>query len=117
MVQASEVDPAILPLPAALRGSTGGAATSNVDPAHPVEFLSVIFNQQESNEVLRISKKAMTPMWLTRSMYKKLPTDVKFEMSPIDTRELQSKYVAFEQELNRRAASDLSVTQLKQKAS
>ena len=67
--------------------------------------------------MLRISKKAMTPMWLTRSMYKKLPTDIKFEMSPMDTQQLQSRYVAFEQDLNRRAASDPSLNQLKQKAS
>ena len=66
--------------------------------------------------MLRISKKAMTPMWLTRSMYKKLPTDVKFELAPIDTHALQQRYVAFEQDLSRRAAKDPSLSQLKQKA-
>ena len=46
MVQASEVDPASLPLPQALQA--GNTASTN-DPEHPVEFLSVIFNQQEQN--------------------------------------------------------------------
>ena len=81
----SAFDPASLPLPQGLQNDAGAA--SNAD--HPVEFLSVIFNQREPNEVLRISKKAMTPIWLTRNMYKKLPTDVKFELAPMDTADLQ----------------------------
>ena len=52
--------------------------------------------------MLRISKKAITPMWLTRNMYKKLATDVKFELPPIDTADLQARYAAFEKSLNER---------------
>ena len=42
------VDPATLPLPQALRSNNGAAAAQN-DVDHPVEFLSVIFNQREAN--------------------------------------------------------------------
>ena len=73
------------------------AAAGADNPDYPVEFLSVIFKQQEANEVLRISRKAITPMWLTKNMYTKLPSDVKFELLPIDTTDLQKRYVAFEQ--------------------
>ena len=83
----STFDPASLPLPQGLQNANDAGAAGNSD--HPVEFLSVIFNQREPNEVLRISKKAMTPIWLTRNMYKKLPTDVKFELAPMDTADLQ----------------------------
>ena len=55
--------------------------------------------------MLRISKKAITPMWLTRNMYKKLPTDVKFELPPIDSADLQARYAAFEKDLNTREPS------------
>ena len=79
-----------------------------------MEFLSVIFNQREANEVLRISKKAMTPMWLKRDMYTKLQVDVKFELAPIDVDDLQRRYVAFENSLNSRPAAEMSsVNQLK----
>ena len=80
------VDPAMLPLPSALQNA--GAAANNDASEYPVEFLSVLFNQREQNEVLRISKKAITPMWLTRNMYKKLPSDVRYELPPIDTADL-----------------------------
>ena len=83
-----------LPLPQAMQNAS--AAAGNEAEEYPVEFLSVLFNQREQNEVLRISKKAITPMWLTRNMYKKLPTDVKYELPPIDTQDLQAKYAAFE---------------------
>ena len=83
-----------LPLPQAMQNAS--AAAGNEAEEYPVEFLSVLFNQREQNEVLRISKKAITPMWLTRNMYKKLPTDVKYELPPIDTQDLQTKYAAFE---------------------
>ena len=96
MVQANPVDPASLPLPSAL--TSGNSAQNSAD--HPVEFLSVIFNQREANEVLRISKKAKTPMWLTKKMYQKLPTDVKFELPPIDNDELMRRYGEFDQHLN-----------------
>ena len=43
------VDPATLPLPQALRSNNGGAAAAQNDVDHPVEFLSVIFNQREAN--------------------------------------------------------------------
>ena len=112
MVEA-QLDPAMLPLPQALQNPN--AAQVN-DSDYPVEFLSVIFNQREANQVLRISKKAITPMWLTRNMYKKLPSDVKFELGPIDTQELQRRYAAFEQALNSKPAS-AEVNALKQKAS
>ena len=91
------VDPAMLPLPSALQN--GNAAAGNDANEYPVEFLSVLFNQHEQNEVLRISKKAITPMWLTRNMYKKLPADVKYELPPIDTEDLQRRYAAFEQKI------------------
>ena len=41
-------------------------------------------------------------MWLTRNMYKKLPTDVKFELAPINAEELQRRYAVFEVTLNSR---------------
>ena len=44
-------------------------------------------------------------MWLTRNMYKKLPTDVKFELPPIDSADLQARYAAFEKDLNTREPS------------
>ena len=92
MVQSNPIDPTTLPLPASLQN--GGAAGAD---DHPVEFLSVIFNQREPNEVLRISKKAKTPMWLTKKLYQKLQTDVKFELTPIDNDELMRKYGLFDQ--------------------
>ena len=71
--------------------------------------------------MLRISKKAITPMWLTRNMYKKLPTDVKYELPPIDSADLQARYAAFERDLNNREAANpveaSKLNQLKQKAS
>ncbi len=42
------VDPTTLPLPKAMKANNAAAASSN-DPDHPVEFLSVIFNQREAN--------------------------------------------------------------------
>ena len=89
------IDPAMLPLPAALQNANGAATGANSGD-HPVEFLSVIFNQREANQVLRISKKAITPMWLTRNMYKKLPTDVRYELAPINADDLQARYATFE---------------------
>ena len=89
------VDPAMLPLPQALQNANAGANADNAD--YPVEFLSVLFNQREQNEVLHISKKAITPMWLTRNMYKKLPTDVKYELPAINADDLQRRYATFEQ--------------------
>ena len=65
-----------------------------------MEFLSVIFNQREENEVLRISKMAVTPMWLKKNMYSKLETDVKFQLAPIDKDALYARYVSFEASLN-----------------
>ena len=44
-------------------------------------------------------------MWLTRNMYKKLPTDVKFELAAIDAEELQRRYAVFEAALNSRQTS------------
>ena len=50
--------------------------------------------------MLRISKMAITPMWLKKNMYQKLSTDVNFELPPIDKADLQARYTAFEQSLN-----------------
>ena len=61
------VDPATLPLPQALSGDASANAAAKEN--HPVEFLSVIFNQREQRDVLRISKDAITPMWLKKNMY------------------------------------------------
>ena len=91
------IDPTMLPLPSALQNAGSASAAEAGD--YPVEFLSVLFNQREKNEVLRISKRAITPMWLTRNMYKKLPSDVKYELPPIDTEDLQRRYAAFEQKI------------------
>ena len=88
------VDPATLPLPQALSGDASANAAAKEN--HPVEFLSVIFNQRNDRDVLRISKMAITPMWLKKNMYQKLNTDVLFELPPIDKVELQTKYNAFE---------------------
>ena len=113
------VDPSMLPLPAALQPG-GGASGSNANSDHPVEFLSVIFNQRESNQVLRISGQAITPMWLKKNMYKKLNTSVTFELEPIDTEHLSRRYVAFEQKLNDRNTATpeeaSALDQLKRKA-
>ena len=56
--------------------------------------------------MLRISKMAITPMWLKKNMYQKLNTDVQFELPPIDKAELQAKCQAFEQSLNKRQTSE-----------
>ena len=92
------VDPAALPLPQALSDDPSAAAQAR--ESHPVEFLSVIFNQREQREVLRISKMAMTPMWLKKHMYQKLSADVNYELPPIDREDLRARYNAFEQSLN-----------------
>ena len=50
--------------------------------------------------MLRISKMAMTPMWLKKHMYQKLSADVNYELPPIDREDLRARYNAFEQSLN-----------------
>ena len=96
------IDPASLPLPQALYNAN--ASATNDASEHPVEFLSVLFNQREPNEVLRISSKANTPLWLTRNMYKKLPSHVKYDLPPIDNAELMRRYAAFEQKIKPNAS-------------
>ena len=103
------IDPAMLPLPAALQNASAGANSDATD--YPVEFLSVLFNQREQNEVLRISRRAITPMWLNKNMYKKLNSDVKFELPPIDTEDLQRRYAAFEQKIKPNAQLSLAASQ------
>ena len=74
------IDPAQLPLPNDLLGGDDQAD----DGDYPVEHLSVIFKQKDTSEVLRISKKAATPLWLHKDMYTKLSTDIKFDLEPLD---------------------------------
>ena len=73
MEASTGVDPAMLPLPEPVAASE----------EHPVEYLSVIFNQREPNQMLRISRKATTPMWLGKKMYEKLHADIKYELKPM----------------------------------
>ena len=110
------VDPASLPLPQALSGDAGSGANAAKDN-HPVEFLSVIFNQREQRDVLRISKMAITPMWLKKNMYQKLNTDVQFELPNLEKGELQAKYTSFEQSLDmKQGVTPDEINSLKQKA-
>ena len=91
-----------LPLPQAMQNAS--AAAGNEAEEYPVEFLSVLFNQREQNEVLRISRKAITPMWLTKNMYKKLDSNVKYELPPIDAEDLSRRYAAFEPKIRQQTA-------------
>ena len=70
-------DPSTLPLPAGLIEQDKAIASGkNIDeledPEFPEDHLSVIFTQKRTNEVLQVSKKSMTPMWLTKKLYHKL---------------------------------------------
>ena len=109
------VDPGMLPLPSALQGKSDKTRQN-----HPVEFLSVIFNQREQNEVLQISKMAKTPMWLKKNMYTKLQSEIEFTLAPINRDHLLQRYSVFDQALkNRQTATPEeanALTQLKQKA-
>ena len=108
------VDPANLPLPSALQANANSTAQNKEGP--PVEFLSVIFNQREQRDVLRISKMAITPMWLKKNMYEKLDTDVHFELPSIDRNALQARYSTFERNLNSRTGPTHQINELKAKA-
>lgn len=68
------------------------------DPADnefPREYLSLIFHLKEKNQLVQISKKANTPIWLKKSMYEKLQTKIQFELQPIDEEQLFKVYEDF----------------------
>ena len=97
MVSADKTfDPATLPLPTDLLGGEDGQVN---DGDFPVEHLSIIFNQKEPNQVLRLSKKATTPLWLGKRLYEKLNTEIVYKLEPIDSKELADMVKQFEEDI------------------
>jgi hypothetical protein len=71
-------DPSSIPIPQDLLDLDRGKKQGS-DETYPVEFLSNIFSQKDSKEVLQISKDAKLPMWLNRKVYYKLKSKIEYD--------------------------------------
>ena len=52
-------------------------------------------NQKDASNVLRITKKAKTPFWLSKRMYEKIDAEIEPTLDPIDSTVLERNYNDF----------------------